>query len=317
MTAGEERRRALEKRLGLSKAHGTVLTIVFFGLTILAVAAFFGLCKLLSFPAGWITAISCIALAETLLRRTQLGGVADALWISGLFAWILDLPSEGKPEGWLLLAAASAIAGARLRNAWFGALAAIFVISYLGAKDWYLAALLAGVMIAALSLAALTREWQRPSTEMLLILVMIVCPVAGAVVSIEKTSLPWALLYIALAIAEVAVGMRYRHRAALFGSAVSLAIAIVVLREMFTFALEWKMILAGAVMFAISVAISRALRGRSRGFVMTPVKSAYEEALRVFGSAAFAPRVDHAAAPAQQPVSGGGSFGGAGSTGDF
>ncbi len=318
MTATEERRRAAERRAGLSKSHGPVLTIVFFALTLLAIAAFFALLKIAGAPGtGWVTAIVCLAIAELLIRRGRLfgSGVDSALWIGGLFAWIFDLPSEGKPEGLLLLAAASAMAGARLRNAWFGALAGVFVIVYLGETHRYLGALLAGVLIAASSLAALMREWQRPSTEMLLIILMIVAPVAGGAVSIEKTSILWAFLYVALAVAEIAAGIRLRHRAALFASAVSIAIALVVLREMFAFALEWKMIAAGAAMFAISAAVARALRGRSRGFVMTPVKSAYEETLRVFGTAAFAPRVEHATEP--QPVGGGGTFGGAGSTGDF
>ena len=316
MNAAAERRLALERRLGISKVHGPVLSVVFFCLTVLAIAAFFGLLKLLSLPAGWVTVFACIGVAELLLRGgVMFRGVDGALWIGGLFAWIFDLPSEGRPEGLLLLAAASVAAGARLRNAWFGALAAIFVIAYFGAKDWYVAALLAGVVLAAVALAALTRLWQRPSTELLFTLLVIVAPIAGAVASVEKSSMLWAFLYSALAAAEIAIGVAFRHRGALFASAVSIAIALVVLRELFAFAVEWKLMAAGIAMFVTSAVIARALRGRARGFVMKPVKSAYEEALKIFGTAAFAPRVQGPQEP--QPVGGGGSSGGAGSTGEF
>lgn len=68
-------------------------------------------------------------------------------------------------------------------------------------------------------------------------------------------------------------------------------------------------------MLGISAVISRALRSRSRGFVVTPIESAYEEALRVFGTAAFAPSI--VGAQAEQHRGGGGEFGGAGATGEY
>ena len=316
MTAAEERRRELELRLGLSKAHGMIVSIVFFVLTGLGVVAIFGLCEDLHLPKGWITAIFCIGLAEFLIHRLHFyrTGVESALWLGGLFAFIVDLPGEGKPEVLLLFAAASAIDGARLRNPLFGALAAILATVYLEMKEWYVAALIAGIIIAAGALAARTREWQRPSTEYLFVAMLITAPIAGAV-SFDKASMLWAFAYLALAIGEVVFGLRKRDRIAFAAAAIAIVIAAIALREIFNFALEWKLILSGALIFGVSAAVARALRGRNRGLVMTPVKSAYEEALRVFGTAAFAPHAQHARAP--EPVGGGGSFGGAGSTGDF
>jgi hypothetical protein len=316
MTAAEERRQELERRLGLSKAHGFIVRIVFFVLTSLGVIALFFGCEELHLPKGWIAAILSIALAEFLIRRLHVRGtgVESALWLGGLFAWIFGLPSEGKPEGLLVFAAASAIAGRRLRNPLFGGLAAVFVISYLGAKNWYAEALIAGIVIAAAALAARLREWQRPSTEWLFVALLFVCPIAGAAWTFRYTSFFWAFAYLALAVAELTFAERKRDHAALAASAVSIVIAAVVLRDVFAFALEWKLIASGALMFAVALAVSRVLRGRTRGFVMTPVKSAYEEALRIFGTAAFAPQTKVAATP---QTAGGGNFGGAGATGDF
>jgi len=189
------------------------------------------------------------------------------------------------------------------------------VIAYFGAKDWYVAALVAGIAIAAASLAARVRELQRPSTENLFIALLLVSPVAGAVASIEHTSMLWAFAYVALAVACFAFGETKRDRVALIAGTVNVVIAAIALREVFAFPVEWKLIESGVLVFAIAAVISRRLRERTRGFVMTPVKRAYEEALRVFGTAAFAPQQKVEAAP--QPVGSGGSFGGAGATGDY
>lgn len=315
MTTAEERRHELERRLGLSKAHGLFIAIAFFVFTALGAGGMFGFCKLLDLPAGWITAIVSIALAELLIRRFRFHGtgVESALWLGGLYAWIFGLPSQGKPEALLVFAAASAIAGWRVRNAFFGAVTIVLVIAYLGAKEWYVAALVAGILIAAGALAALAREWQRPSNEMLFVMTMVVAPIAGAVASMSETAPLWGFAYLALAIAQFAFGVRRRDRMALFGGAVSTVIAAIVMRDALPFAIEWKLILSGIVLFGISLSISRALRGRTRGLVLTPVKNAYEEALRVFGTAVFAPQAK--AEPA--PVGGGGGFGGGGATGDY
>jgi len=318
MTGAGERRREAEARLGL-RSRGTILSSVFFVLTCVAIAATYLLFERLDLPKGLWTALLCIGTAEILIRalRFNATGVESALWVGGLFAFILGIASEAKPKGLLLFALACAIAGARVRNPLIGSFTAVFVISYFGSRQWHTAALLAGIIIAALALAALARQWQRPSTEHLIVALMLIAPVAGSAWSITRTSMAWSLVYLALAAAEFAAGTRMRHRAALIAGVLSFAIAVIVLRELFAFAIEWKLIASGALLFAVSAAISRALRGRQIGFVATPVTSAYEEALRVFGSAAFSPGHEQSSTPASQSIGGGGSFGGAGSTGSF
>jgi hypothetical protein len=173
-----------------------------------------------------------------------------------------------------------------------------------------------GVGIAAISLVLLAREWRRPSTELLFITIILVAPIAGAAASWERTSLAWSLAYIALAAAEVMFAIRTRHQAAFYGAAVSTTIAAIMLRDVLLLATEWKLIIAGAFLFAVSVAISRALGEKTSGFVMTPVKNMAEEAMRVLGTVALAPHAT-SPAPANSQPGGGGSFGGAGASGKF
>ncbi len=312
-------RAAIEKRLATRwKSSGMLASAVFFVLTLVVVGAFYGFCALIHIPNGWVTAVVSLSVAETLIRRLHFfgTGVESALWLGGLLAAIFGLGSEGKPEGLLLIAAAFLIAGARVRNPFIAAPGLVFVISYLGLKHWFMAALVAGIALAVIALALLARTWQRPSTEMMLIITLMVAPVTGAVWSNGHTSVAWFALYAALAFAELVFGVARRHRGALVGSAVSLVTALFVARATFDFlSIEWKLIAGGAVLFAASLAIERALRGRTRGFVITPVKSAFEEAVRIFGSAAFSPQTGpHATEP---PIGGGGQFGGAGSSGSF
>lgn len=311
---------ATRKRLPPPKwrASGVAAQIVFFILTSLAIAALFLLCVEMELPKGWVTAGLAIATAEYLIRRFHFAatGVETTLWLGGLFAFIFGLPGEGKPEALLLFAIACATAGLRVRNAVIMSGAAVFVLAYLNAKDWSVVALIAGVVIATVAVAMLTREWQRPSTDSLFVMLMFVAPIAGAWQTLRDENLGAIAFFIALAIAEIYVGVRYRLRSALVAAAVPIVLAFITARDLFRWLQpEWKLMLGGATVFAISVAVSRSLRDKKRGFVITPIKSALEDALQVFGSAAFAPHIEKNFS--SEPIGGGGTFGGAGSSGTF
>ena len=311
MTVAEERAHEAEVRAGVRRS-GTVLSVVFFVLTAIAIAA------AAFFLHELATGILCLVVGELLLyRKNAQPGVVAALWLGGLFALISALPHTGKPEGLLLFAVACAIAGARVRNPFIGAFASVFVVTYFFEINARESALATGVFIAAISLVLLARQWHRPSTELFLILLMIVAPIAGAVASMDSVSISWSLAYIALAIAELAFAILKRHQASLYGAAVSVTIAAIMLRELSPLAMEWKLIIAGTLLFAVSVAISRALRGKTSGFVMTPFKETTEEALRMFGTLALTPHSESPVPANSQPVGGGGSFGGAGASGKF
>src|SRR6266540_1887754 len=127
-----------EERANAWRRMSLVAQIVFFVLTIVAIAAAYGFLTLLHLPPGWILAIVCIVLAEFLIQRHRFWrtGVESALWIGGLYAFIFSLPSSGKPEAILVFVAAAAIAGWRVRNALFGVLALVLATVYLMAKEW-------------------------------------------------------------------------------------------------------------------------------------------------------------------------------------
>src|SRR5438045_2126718 len=121
-----------EERSGSWKRMSLLAEIVFFVLTAIAIAAS------QVFLPGWFVMIACVAAAEFLIRtyRFWRTGVESALWIGGLYAFIFSLPSSGKPEALLVLAAAAAIAGWRVRTALFGTVAMCLVVAYVAVRNW-------------------------------------------------------------------------------------------------------------------------------------------------------------------------------------
>jgi hypothetical protein len=300
-----------------------IVQIVFFVLTILAISAFYGFCRLLNLPAGWIVLVGSIAIAELLIRRAHFWrtGVESALWIGGLYAFIFSLPSSGKPEAILVLAAAAALAGWRVRNALFGGLAMAMVVTYLVERQWFWNALAFAIVVTLIALVALTREWKRPSTEMLWQVLEIVMPVAGYVAIVTRLK-SWIsdyrifAIFFALAALFLIVGIRFRLRVPLMAAIVSLAIAIVEAHDYMPVSVEAELIVIGAITLSVAAAIMRALRDKQHGFVIgVAKKSDLQDVLSVAPTLLSV----HGGAPhdAPQPVGGGGEFGGAGASGNF
>src|SRR5258705_5394114 len=158
-----------EERARTWRHMSLIVQIVFFFLTLFAMSALYGFCSLLHLPGGWIILVSSIAVAELLIRRAHFWrtGVESALWIGGLYGFIFSLPHSGKPEAFLVLAAAAALAGWRVRNALFGALAAVWVGVYFAALHSHWAALFLAIAIALIALGGQTLALKRPSTELL------------------------------------------------------------------------------------------------------------------------------------------------------
>jgi len=318
-----------EERAGTWRHMSLIVQIVFFVLTIIAVSALYGFFKLLNLPAGWFVPPAAIAVAELLIRRQHFWrtGVESALWIGGLFVFIFSLPSSGKVEAILVFVAAFALAGWRLLNPLFGTLAITLVIAYLAAKEWHWLALLFAIVVALLALAALAREWQRPSTEMLWQFLILLMPIAGYVaISVRnsdhfKSDVRVLSTFLALAAIFAIVGIRMRLRLPLMAAVLCLAIAIVESHDYDPLSVESQLIVFGAVTLATAAAILRSLRGKETGFVLGIAKrSDLQDALSVAPTliAAGVGGAPHGGAPqSPQPVGGGGEFGGAGSSGNF
>ena len=306
---------------------GLILALVFFVLTLNVLGAIFGLSVLLRLPKGVVTCAIALVAAEGLIRGAKFfeTGIEPALWIGGLFAFIFGLPSEGKPEALLVFALAAAIAGWRVLNPIFGGLAFILVGAYIAVKwnAWWPALLFCAV-VAIAALVVLARRFERQSTEELFDVLLLVMPLTGYIAaklsslgwkSTSRTDMRLVAIMLILAAAFFIVGVMRRERASLLAGGVSLAVAAIEFALGISWSVEAKLMAGGASLVAIGWILSRILHGRTAGFVITPAVTRYDEAVQIAGAIAVASPA-HSAAAAQRE-SGGGTFGGAGASGDF
>jgi hypothetical protein len=341
-SAAEERAEALHRLVPAApetpwRHYGMLLRIVFTVFAAIAVSACFGFFSLLLLPKGYITAIVAIGVAEWLIRQHHFfrTGVESSLWLCGTLAFIFGLPSQGKVEALLVLAAAAALSGWRMRNAFFGVLAAVLVVAYVAAK-WEQTPLLvmsAAALTAIAAALAMRRVWQRPSTERLFAGLALTMPIAGYVCTVVMRSfrstyamsVPTAAILGITAAVLLIAGIVWRDRVLLVSAAFSIALAGIELRELFDYPAEGKLIGAGVVLIAIAAVLSCALRNATRGLIVTPIAtSGYDEAMQIGGIIAVAP---HGHAPASQSHTGpelagsssptDKSFGGAGAGGGY
>ena len=293
--------------------------IALFGLTVLAIAALYWLSSEIEIPKGWTTLILSLGVAELLILRMHFWrtGVEAALWIGGLFAFIFSLPSSGKPEAILVFVAASAIAGWRVRNALFGALALVLCTAYLITKGWPWTALAFSFVVTLAAALALTRVIRRPSNEALFEVAVIVLPIAGyvGVKGDSSADLRVVAVYAAVAVIILAVAIRFRSRVLLIATAVFVAIAGVEARTLVPLSNEMRLILAGIAVLTTASVLMRALRGKKSGFVIAVEgPSELQDILDV--APVLLPV--HATAPSGGGVNPqGGEFGGAGASGNF
>jgi hypothetical protein len=315
----ELRARGLAAPLAVAWRRNSLgLSIVFFVLTAIAVLATFGFFELIDLPgAGFVTAAISLALAEWLIRTRHFfgTGIESALWLGGLFALIFGLPGEGRTEVILLFAAASAIAGWRVRNALFGGLAMALGIGYLIAKNEHVLAVVAAIVVTLVAVAALSREWQRPSTEAQWRVLAIIPTAVATLGSLLRFDSWWAIVFFVLAAGLIAAGLRLRAHTPLIGAAVNgvIGIAILAAHDLLPFAPEWQCMIGGVVLLTAGAVIARALRGRAVGIVTTPDSlTRSDDDLELLATLAAQPQAASPTAPAD-----GGRFGGAGSTGEF
>jgi hypothetical protein len=291
------------------RRHSIPLSITFFVLTCIAVAAFAAFLDLIRAPYGVATLAVCIGIAELLIQgyKFQRTGVESALWIAGPVAFIISLPSQGKPEALLVFAAAALMAGLRVRNPVFLATAAVLVDVYVSVK-WHdpIATVVFALAITIGAGIALLREWQRPTTEWTWIAIVLVMPIASYIAA--ET---FAVAYVLAAVVLIILGVHARHRALLVGGVITIAIAIFDAQKSIANPAEQKLIAAGVLVVAIAIALTRALRNKSRGFVTTKTSDRYE-ALQIIGAITIP---TSAPPPSQDFKAGGGGFGGGGATG--
>jgi hypothetical protein len=307
----------------------TPIALLFFGLTLFAIAATFGLFALLELPKGLLTAILAIGIAELLIQQRKMfgTGIESALWIGGLFAFLFGLPSEGSVEALLAFAAAAAIAGLRMRNACFGLLGALLVILYLGVAAhgttfWSGGAALLALVFALGGALGSLRIWSRPSSDALAALLAVTMPVVayvtGRILASRDAFDPRvAAVFGALAVLLLTIGLRRRDHVLLVAGLITVACVAIEARELFLHSDEARLLTAGLLLLTITALVARALRGRTRGIVAAPTAiTPLEEAIQLGGAIALThPQTPPDSGPELKP--GGGAFGGAGASGDF
>jgi hypothetical protein len=315
------------------RTNGVLLQAVFFVLTLFALGAFHGMITVFVFSAlgdgheayatpgrGLFTGIVALVLAEYLIRvrRWFSTGAEAALWIGGLIALITELPRSGTPESILVIGAAFVVAGVRVRNPLFGAAAVICVVHYL--EDRFDVGLVAALLVATAALLALLRTWQRPSNEWLWIAIALLLPLAGVVYADREWRTFTIVSYALFAAIALALALARRHHAFFLAAIIGASVAATYLATMFPdVPIEARLALGGALLLAIAFTVSRALRGHTAGFVLTPEKlTPVDDQLQLAATfAAHTATATHSAAHAPEPQPGGGGFGGAGASGDY
>ena len=320
MNAEHERALAVRELTGVAidvpwRTYNLFAQVVFFLMTCIGV---YTLYKAVD-DNGFITGITALALAEYLIRRHRWfrTGVESALWLGALIAFISELPDSGKPEAMLVLGAAAAIAGARVRNPLFGALAAGFAMHYFERK-WDLGVLFA-LVVATIAIVLLSRTWRRPSTEWLFIAIALTLPLAGYAEADAAWRWATILLYASFGVIAFAFAIMKRHHAFFLAAAIGFTIAAIEIgRELEMIPLEARLAIGGAFLLALSFVVARALRGRTRGFVSThDTITKADDAFAIAATLAMQPAHHQTSNVTTSREGGGGEFGGAGASGDY
>ncbi|HXG58450.1 MAG TPA: hypothetical protein VNL91_05470 [Thermoanaerobaculia bacterium] len=296
--------------------------IAFFVLAVLATGALFALLTLMLLPKGYVTAAITVGLAEYLVARKRFlrTGIEEGLYISGLCSLIAGFPGDGSEEVILLFAAAFLLAGVRLANALFISVAPLLVVLYVALESGgsWPAALCALLMFVAAALLQ-SRTIERPFlSHALSILTALLLPLATLLWFVEWwPAVPLTAIALAAAAAAGlgAIAVLRRDRALLAASLLTLLVAVAHLFPHFAFSWEWVLLVLGVASLALSLLADRLLRGRERGITSRKLADLeHEDMIEMAGAVALAP--ERQAPPDQRP-GGGGSFGGAGATGQF
>lgn len=320
LIAAEQEREIAEAFAVPVRSYGVLAQAVFFLLTCIGAGAFYGLAEVFDLPSGFLTAIAAIAAAEALIRKKRWfhTGVEAALWLAAMLALVSTLPRTGSRESLLVIAAAIAIAGVRVRNPLFSIAVGGLIVAW--AEGRFNLGTIAAIVIASVAMLALLREWARPSSEWLWIALVVTMPIAGRIAA-DRAWLPFTTaMYAAFGAVALALAIRKRHHALFVASAIALGIAIVEVARRVALANEVKLAAGGTLLLALAWIAARVLRDRTSGWVVTPAKlTPADDVLQTAGSLlmARAQSEDAKVAASEARPEGDGGFGGAGATGKF
>lgn len=238
-------------------------------------------------------------------------------------ALVVSLPGPARAEGMLLFALAGLFAGLRLRQPAFLAGAVVLTCSYLVSRsgdEWIVEIL--GLAIAFVALALLTLEWRDPLIEATLAWLVVVMPLFSYVVNrMQSTTDRSAIVLVVAAIAAAgmaATGMSIRHHAPLASALLATGVVLLEWSERSTWLLEWRILVAGGLLFAAGALVLRMLRNVPRGLTSRSLGAFDEfELVQLAGTSLISAREAQGQEHRSTMNPEGGSFGGGGSSGEF
>ena len=179
--------------------------------------------------------------------------------------------------------------------------------------------LITSITVMIFALSGLSREQDRPSVQRLMEVLLIAAPIMPAIWKSGMNIAIFAAIYILLTFAFFSSAMVMRQHAPAIGAAVSAVVAFIAVQKLIDVQLEWQLMTAGALLLIASGAISRRLRGNTRGLVTTPsTVTPFDEELQLAATVALAPKIEPSSTSHEpERGEGGGDFGGAGATGKF
>ncbi len=344
-TIQEERLRVLRSRVGAWKAASIISPenerllmestrtrwtassliprAIYFILTLVCVAAVYGLVELVGLPEKIVCAAICLITAEALILRFGLfrAGPDEALYLAGLLFVVTGIRGPGMYGEILLIGIALIVAGARLRNGLYlaGSIAAmiIYITATFDARE---AGAFLSLGAAFAGVALLNRRWNHPVWSSFFSWVILGMPLlAYLIVTVEGATprIPVIVAGTSVATLLLFAGMFIRHHAPLASGLIVSAIVIYEAGRLMTLLLEYRLMLAGALTGIAVLALHRAFRDRASGIT--------SERILDTQSAALLEPLAAAALGASQPASdrtpglegGGGRYGGGGASGEF
>lgn len=333
-TASEERWQAVAALAGESdltransggwRSFSLFARIGFFVLGAICAFALWGLFAVVSDSpraAAVVAGFAVAGAAEFIIWQARWfkAGLDEALHLCGVCMVFLGMVSWNSNDKALFTVAAFAalVAAVRLLNP---VLAVASLLLACGAMPETIRPIVC-VVAGVLALALITRRIVRPSLEHTLAAFVIVMPAAAYVFAKEdafdRLDFGTAGLLLLWAVAALIVGLVFRLHAPLISLFVALGAFAYEVRNLTGLSLETRLIVWGFVLLVVAVVVDRLLRTPRNG--LTSEKLRDDHALRLLelaGAAALTPAAPrHDQPEGLQP--GGGSYGGAGATGDF
>jgi len=302
------------------KESGRFARVAFFFLTLLCVGAFYGIQAVPDFgPRGWFTALAAIGVAELLVNRAGFlrTGVEEALYIGGLYAFILGLPGPPRNEGLLLFAIATLVAGLRFANAFFVAGSVAWTLVY-AVTEWdESSAMLLALAVAVIAAIISRKTFERPLVDRSLAWITLMAPPLAVAFYFDDEWMAFIWIAAVVAVALGVAGVLGRTHPPLVASLMTGAFVVTELTRRSDLALRSALFAWGVGIGIVAIAAERLLRGRRTGITSTRLLDDPESRLlELAGTIAIAPT--KAAAPREPGFEpGGGEFGGGGASGTY